>query len=95
MKIDILAIGAHPDDVELSSCGTLMRQISLGKTIGLLDLSRGELGSRGSADLRDVEAAESAAKMGAAFRRNLRMADGFFQYNQENLLKIIEVISQE
>ncbi len=92
MKVDILAIGVHPDDVELSCCGTLLRHISLGKMVGLLDLTRGELGSRGSADLRDIEATESATKMGATFRRNLRMADGFFQYTQENLLRIVEII---
>ncbi|MCC6724659.1 MAG: PIG-L family deacetylase, partial [Saprospiraceae bacterium] len=92
MKIDILAIGVHPDDVELSCAGTLLRHIAQGKTVGLLDLSRGELGSRGSAELRDVEAANSAKKMGASFRKNLRMADGFFQYTQENLLSIIEII---
>ena len=92
MKIDILAIGAHPDDVELSACGTLLRHISQGKTVGLLDLTRGELGSRGSAELRGLEAAESAKKMGAAFRKNLGMADGFFQYSQENLLRILEII---
>ncbi len=92
MKIDILAIGAHPDDVELSACGTLLRHIEMGKTVGLLDLTRGELGSRGSAELRDMEAAESAQKMGAAFRKNLGFADGFFQYTQENLFQIIEII---
>jgi len=92
MKIDILAIGAHPDDVELSCCGTLLRHISQGKSVGLLDLTRGELGSRGTAELRDVEAADSAKKMGASFRRNLRMADGLFQYSEENLLRIVEVI---
>ena len=92
MKIDILAIGAHPDDVELNACGTLLRHISQGKTVGLLDLTRGELGSRGSAELRGLEAAESAKKMGAAFRKNLGMADGFFQYSQENLLRILEII---
>jgi bacillithiol biosynthesis deacetylase BshB1 len=92
VKIDILAIGAHPDDVELSACGTLLHHISLGKTVGLLDLTSGDLGSRGSAELRDVEATESATKMGASFRRNLRLADGFFQYSQENLLKIIQII---
>lgn len=92
MKIDILAIGAHPDDAELSCCGTLLRHISLGKTVGLLDLTRGELGTRGSAELRDVEAADSAKKMGVAFRKNLGLADGFFQYTPENLLKIIQII---
>ncbi len=92
MKVDILAIGVHPDDVELSCSGTLLRHIDQGKTVGLLDLTRGELGSRGSAELRDVEAANSALKMGAIFRKNLCMADGFIQYSQENLLKIIEII---
>ena len=92
MKTDILAIGAHPDDVELSASGTLLRHIDLGKTVGLLDLTRGELGTRGSADLRDQEAAESAQKMGAAFRKNLGMADGLFQYSEENMRQIIRII---
>lgn len=92
MKVDILAIGVHPDDVELSCCGTLLRHIHQGKTVGLLDLTRGELGSRGTADLRDAEAAESARKMGAHFRKNLQMPDGFFSYSQENLLKIIRIL---
>jgi len=92
MKVDILAIGVHPDDIELSCSGTLLRHIEQGRTVGLLDLTRGELGSRGSAELRDQEAANSAQKMGASFRLNLKMADGLFQYSQENLLKIIEII---
>jgi bacillithiol biosynthesis deacetylase BshB1 len=92
MKVDILAIGVHPDDVELSCSGTLLRHIAQGKTVGLLDLTRGELGTRGSAELRDEEAANAAALMGAKFRKNLRMADGFFTYSRENLLKIIQVI---
>lgn len=92
MKIDILGIGVHPDDVELSCCGTILKHIAMGKTVGLLDLTRGELGSRGSAEIRDKEAADSAKIMGVAFRENLRMADGFFVHNQENLLKIIQVI---
>ncbi len=89
MKIDILAIGAHPDDVELSCSGTLLRHIADGKTVGLLDLTRGELGTRGNADLRDVEAQNAAEKMGALFRKNLAMKDGFFQYGEDNMLKII------
>ncbi len=92
MKVDILAIGVHPDDVELSCSGTLLRHIAAGKTVGLLDLTRGELGSRGSAEIRDQEAATSAKLMGAAFRKNLRMADGFFQHTPENIRKIISVI---
>lgn len=94
MKIDILAVGVHPDDVELSCCGTLLSHIAQGKTVGLLDLTRGELGTRGSADLRDKEAAASAAIMGAKFRKNLRMADGLFQYSPKNIIKIIEVLRE-
>ncbi len=92
MKIDMLAIGVHPDDIELSCSGTLLRHIALGKSVGLLDLTRGELGTRGSAEIRDTEAAQAAEMMGAAFRKNLQMADGFFEYNRENIVKIIEVI---
>jgi len=94
MKVDILAIGVHPDDVELSCAGTLLSHIDQGKTVGLLDLTRGELGSRGSAEIRDEEAATSAKMMGAKFRKNLRMADGFFEYTKENMLDIIRVIRE-
>lgn len=92
MKVDILAIGVHPDDVELACSGTLLSHIARGKKVGLLDLTRGELGTRGSAEIRTVEANESAQLMGAEFRVNLDMADGFFEYSRENLIKIIEVI---
>ena len=92
MKLDILAIGVHPDDVELSCAGTLLSHIANGKTVGLLDLTRGELGTRGTAEIRDLEAAESARLMGASVRVNLDMADGFFQYTPENIRKIIAVI---
>ena len=92
MKIDILAIGVHPDDIELSCSGTLLKHIAEGKTVGLLDLTRGELGTRGTADIRDQEAAEAARIMGAKFRDNARMADGFFQYSEENIRKIIPYI---
>lgn len=91
-KVDILAIGVHPDDVELSCSGTLLKHIDQGKTVGLLDLSRGELGTRGSAEIRDVEAGNAYVKMGALFRHNLEMADGFFQPTKENILKIVQVI---
>lgn len=92
MKVNILAVGVHPDDVELSCSGTLLRHIDQGKTVGLLDLTRGELGTRGSAEIRDEEARNAAELMGAAFRVNLEMADGFFQYEPENIKKIIQVI---
>lgn len=92
MKVDILAIGVHPDDIELACSGTLLRHIDQGKTVGLLDLTKGELGTRGSGELRLIEAANAAKMMGAIFRKNLGMADGFFQYSKENILKIIPVI---
>jgi len=92
MKVDILAIGAHPDDIELSGSGTLLRHIDMGYTVGLLDLTRGELGTRGTPELR-LEEAENARKlMGASFRKNLWMEDGFFKNSLENQLKIIQVI---
>ena len=92
MKVDILAIGVHPDDIELACSGTLLRHIDQGKTVGLLDLTKGELGTRGSGELRLIEAANAAKMIGAIFRKNLGMADGFFQYSKENILKIIPVI---
>lgn len=91
-KVDILAIGVHPDDVELSCSGTLLRHIAQGKKVGLLDLTRGELGTRGTAEIRDAEAADAAHMMGAAFRVNAGMDDGFFVYSPENIQKIITVI---
>lgn len=92
MKVNILAIGVHPDDVELACSGTLLRHIAQGKKVGILDLTRGELGTRGSAAIRTVEAQNSAEILGVSFRKNLDMADGFFQYTPENIKKIVEVI---
>ncbi len=92
MKLDILAIGVHPDDVELSCSGTCLKHIAMGKKVGLLDLTRGELGTRGSAEIRDDEAAEAARLMGAVCRENLGMADGFFENSKDNKLKIVEAI---
>lgn len=77
MKIDILAIGVHPDDIELSCSGTLLKHIQQGYSIGLLDLTRGELGTRGTPELRLQEAEAARIRMGALFRLNLGMADGF------------------
>ena len=93
-KLDIIAFAAHPDDVELSCSGTLMHHIALGKRVGIVDLTRGELGSRGSAELRDLEAQKSSDIMGIHVRVNLGMADGFFEDNKENQLKIIEILRQ-
>ena len=92
MKLDILAIGAHPDDVELSCAATLAKEISLGKKAGILDLTRGELGTRGSAEIRDVEATNAANILGVTVRENLAFADGFFINDKEHQLKVIEMI---
>lgn len=92
MKVDILAIGAHPDDIELGCGATIAKEIAHGKTVGLLDLTRGELGTRGSAQIRDKEAAAAAKILGASFRKNSALADGFFANDKESQLKIIEVI---
>jgi len=89
MKVDILAIGVHPDDVELSCSGTLAKHVSMGNKVGILDLSLGELGTRGNAQLRTQEALNSAKILGVSFRTQLHMADGFFQNNEENLKLII------
>ena len=92
MKIDILAVGVHPDDVELSCSGTLLRHIDQGKTVGLLDLTRGELGTRGTAAIRTKEAAEAARMLGAQFRWNLDLADGFFSHDQASIRAIVAAI---
>ena len=92
MKLDILAIGAHPDDVELGCGGTLAKEIANGKKVGILDLTRGELGTRGSAEIRDKEAAEAAKILNVSVRENLRFADGFFVNNAEHQLEIIKII---
>lgn len=92
MNVDILAIGVHPDDIELSCAGTLFAHAEKGYTFGLLDLTRGELGTRGSAEQRDIEAANSAKLMGASFRQNLGMADGKFAIDDAHKTQIIEVI---
>lgn len=92
MKIDILAIGAHPDDVELGCSATLAKEIHKGKKVGLLDLTRGELGTRGTAEIRDQEAADAAKILGAEFRHNLGLADGFFVNDKASQLEIIKII---
>ena len=92
MKLDILAFGAHPDDVEISASGTLIRHIRMGKKAGICDLTRGELGTRGSADLRDEEAKRSSAILGLSARVNLALRDGFFQVDESSILKCVEQI---
>jgi bacillithiol biosynthesis deacetylase BshB1 len=92
MKLDVLAIGVHPDDVELGCSGTILKLISQGKKVGILDLTKGELGSRGSADLRMVEANNAAEILGVEVRENLGYADGFFVNDKEHQLGIIKMI---
>jgi bacillithiol biosynthesis deacetylase BshB1 len=92
MKLDILAFGAHPDDIELSAAGSLMKHIQQGKKVGIIDLTQGELGSRGTIDTRREEAIEASKIMGIHYRGNLKMADGFFEHSKVNTLKIVEQI---
>lgn len=92
MKLDILAFGAHPDDVELGCAGTILKEIALGKTVGIVDLTRGELGTRGSADLRDQEASAAAQILGVSVRENLRFRDGFFVNDEAHQLEVIQMI---
>ncbi len=92
MKLDILAFGVHPDDVELSCAGTLMVEIANGKKVGVVDLTQGELGTRGSKEIRLVEATNAANVMGLHMRENLKMADGFLINDEAHQLKIIQVL---
>ncbi|MBL4670119.1 MAG: bacillithiol biosynthesis deacetylase BshB1 [Flavobacteriales bacterium] len=92
MKLDILAIGVHPDDVELGCSGTILKHIAQGKKVGILDLTKGELGSRGSGELRLVEAENSAKILGVSVRKNVGFADGFFRNTKENQIEIIKIL---
>ena len=92
MKLDILAIGAHPDDVELSCAGTLLKETTKGKRVGVVDLTQGELGTRGNAETRTEEARQAAEIMGLAMRQNLKFRDGFFQNDEAHQLEIIKLI---
>ena len=92
MKLDILAIGAHPDDVELGCGASIAKEISLGKKVGILDLTRGELGTRGSAEIRDNEAKESAKILGVIVRDNLGFSDGFFLNDIKHQIEVIKMI---
>lgn len=92
MKLDILAFGAHPDDVELGCSATLAKEVSLGKKVGIIDLTRGELGTRGSVAIRNSEAAMAAEILGVQVRENLDMRDGFFVNDESHQLRVIEMI---
>lgn len=92
MKCDILAIGAHPDDVELGCGGTIAKLISEGKTVGIIDLTEGELGTRGTAETRSEEAKNAAKILGISFRENLKLKDGFLNNSELYQIKIVEMI---
>lgn len=92
MKVDILAIGAHPDDVELGSGATIAKAIAQGKRVGIIDLTQGELGTRGTAETRKNEAAQAAKILGVAFRENMNFADGFFVNDKQHQLELIKRI---
>lgn len=92
MKLDILAIGVHPDDVELSCAGTILKHLAQGKKVGILDLTRGELGTRGTPALRTEEAMNAAKILGVTIREQLTMADGFFENNETNQKHLIPVL---
>jgi bacillithiol biosynthesis deacetylase BshB1 len=91
-KLDILVLPVHPDDAELGCGGTILKHIALGKKVGIVDLTRGELGTRGSAEIREKEAAESGRILGLTIRENLGLPDGFFDNTHEYQLKVIAAI---
>lgn len=92
MKLDILAFGAHPDDVELGCSGTIAKEVALGKKVGIVDLTRGELGTRGTAEIRDLEAKDAAKVLGVSVRENLNFRDGFFVNDEAHQMEIIQVL---
>ncbi|HTO38718.1 MAG TPA: bacillithiol biosynthesis deacetylase BshB1 [Brumimicrobium sp.] len=91
-KVDILAIGAHPDDIELSAGGTVIKSVHQGKKVAIVDLTQGELGSRGTIETRYEEAEAARQIMGVHYRENLKLADGFFEQDKESLLKLVVAI---
>lgn len=92
MKLDILAVGSHPDDVELSCSGTIAKEVDRGKKVGILDLTRGELGTRGTAEIRDKEAQAAAGILGVSVRENLEFSDAFFENNTAHKLEVVKMI---
>lgn len=92
MKLDLLAFGAHPDDVELSCSGTIAKEVALGKKVGIVDLTRGELGTRGTPEIRFQEATAAATILGVSVRENLEMRDGFFVNDEAHQLQVIQMI---
>src|SRR5690606_7001613 len=92
MTLDLLVIAVHPDDAELGCGGTIAKHVAIGHRVGIVDLTRGELGSRGNAEIRDREAAAAAEILGLTVRENLRMRDGFFRNDESHQQAVIRVI---
>tara|TARA_R110002020_G_scaffold1998_1_gene9137 strand:+ start:48987 stop:49709 length:723 start_codon:yes stop_codon:yes gene_type:complete len=92
LKLDILVFGAHPDDAELGAGATIAKEVANGRKVGIVDLTRGELGTRGSADIRDREAAAAAKILGVEVRENLEFADGFFVNDKWHQLQVIRMV---
>lgn len=92
MKLDVLVFSVHPDDAELGCAGTILKLVAEGKKVGIVDLTQGELGSRGSAEIRAAEAAAAADILGISVRENLRLRDGFFQQDEDSQLRVIRAV---
>src|SRR5690606_24967148 len=92
LKLDLLVITVHPDDAELGCAGTILKHIAAGKKVGIVDLTQGELGTRGTADTRKQEADDASSLLGISIRENLKMRDGFFKNDEEHQLKVITII---
>ncbi len=92
MKLDILVLAAHPDDAEISCGGTIVKHVSLGYRVGVVDLTKGELGTRGTPEIREKEAAEAGKILKVSIRENLGLRDGFFQKSEEEKLKVVQAI---
>ncbi|WP_276089070.1 bacillithiol biosynthesis deacetylase BshB1 [Pedobacter sp. JY14-1] len=92
MKLDILVLAVHPDDAELGCSGTIARYIAEGRKVGIVDFTRGELGTRGSAEIRDQEAADSARILGLHVRENLRFRDGFFKNDEPHQMAVVRML---
>jgi len=92
MKLDLLVLAAHPDDAELGCGGTIAKEVSLGRKVGVIDFTRGELGTRGTVQTRDQEAQDSARILGLSVRENLNFRDGFFQNDESHQREVIRII---
>ena len=94
MKLDILVFGAHPDDVELACGGTIIKEVQSGRNVGIIDLTRGELGTRGTSDIRNMETKKATDIMGVAYRDNMNFKDGFFKDDESHKIALIRKIRE-